>query len=83
MTALGRFGRPVLRGGILAAVLALFAPVAGAQTTVNLVVAKDATIRGGSYASTRHGSQTYLATRRSDRNGAGESTAAIRRAASG
>ena len=55
-----------LKGALVAAGFMACAAAAEGQTTVNLVVAKDATIRGGSYASTRHGTQTHLATRRSD-----------------
>jgi endonuclease/exonuclease/phosphatase family metal-dependent hydrolase len=63
----GRFGRPAaLRGGILLGTLALFAPAAIAQSTTNLVVVKDATIRGGSYANTKHGRDQVLVTRKSD-----------------
>jgi hypothetical protein len=65
---LGRFGRlAALRGGILLGALALTAPSAlGAQTIKTLEVAKDATIRGGSYASTRLGDEDRLVTRSSD-----------------
>jgi endonuclease/exonuclease/phosphatase family metal-dependent hydrolase len=62
----GRFGRlAALRGGILLGTLAALAPAAIAQTTTNLVVVKDSTIRGGSFATTKHGKETILVTRKS------------------
>jgi endonuclease/exonuclease/phosphatase family metal-dependent hydrolase len=50
----------------LTAVAFLGAAHASAQTTANLTVVKDATLRGGSYASTKHGSDPILVTRASD-----------------
>jgi endonuclease/exonuclease/phosphatase family metal-dependent hydrolase len=67
MTLNGRLGRvAALRGGMLLGALALFTPAAVAQTTVTLVVSKDGTIRGGSYANTKHGQEPILVTRKSD-----------------
>jgi endonuclease/exonuclease/phosphatase family metal-dependent hydrolase len=49
----------------VATALALMAAATASAQSVNLTVAKDATIRGGSYANTRHGSDALLATRAS------------------
>jgi endonuclease/exonuclease/phosphatase family metal-dependent hydrolase len=63
----GRLGHlAALRAGFLLGALGLTAPIAVAQTTATLEVSKDATIRGGSYASTRYGGDGLLVTRSSD-----------------
>jgi endonuclease/exonuclease/phosphatase family metal-dependent hydrolase len=62
----GRFSRlAALRCGIVLGVLGCLAPAAVAQTTASLTVVKDATIRGGSFATTKHGKEQILVTRRS------------------
>jgi endonuclease/exonuclease/phosphatase family metal-dependent hydrolase len=63
----GRLGRvAALRCGVFLGALALVAPAAVAQTTKTIVVSKDGTIRGGSYADTKHGRESILVTRKSD-----------------
>ena len=63
------YRRPNRRGAhvcVLATVaLALAMAAPALAQTANLTVAKDSTIRGGSYATTRHGSDTILVTRAS------------------
>lgn len=66
MSSRRTIGFGALRRTLVMGTMALLAAApAVAQTTANLTVAKDATIRGGSYANTRHGSEPILATRAS------------------
>ncbi|HEX6975251.1 MAG TPA: DNRLRE domain-containing protein [Vicinamibacterales bacterium] len=55
-----------LRGAFVLAVISAATPAALAQTTKTLTVAKDSTIRGGSYASKNYGDDAVLETRASD-----------------
>ena len=67
MTLNGRWNglRAAGRALTLTAAAILGASHASAQTTVNLTAVKDATLRGGIYADTTHGSKSILATRAS------------------
>lgn len=55
-----------VRGALVLAAISASTPALFAQTTKTIVVAKDSTIRGGSYASSNHGDDALLATRASD-----------------
>lgn len=66
MFVFGKYSRAAALGAAMAGGFAAFAGVAEAQSTAHLVAAKDATIRGGSYAAARYGRDTYLVTRKSD-----------------
>jgi endonuclease/exonuclease/phosphatase family metal-dependent hydrolase len=66
VTENGWLNRPGALGhAFVSTAMALMVSVPAFAQTANLTVAKDSTIRGGSYATTKHGSDAMLATRAS------------------